>query len=44
MATGTPQEVAATEDSHTGEYLRKLVEPAAPKKKPARRRKIAAAA
>jgi excinuclease ABC subunit A len=44
MATGTPEEVAATEESHTGEYLRKLVEPAAPKKKPARRRKVAAAA
>ena len=45
MATGTPEEVAAVEQSHTGEYLRALVEPAAAKKKPSpRRRKVAAAA
>jgi excinuclease ABC subunit A len=45
MAAGTPEEVAAVADSHTGEYLRGLVEPAKPKKKaPARRRKVAAAA
>jgi excinuclease ABC subunit A len=45
MATGTPEEVAAVKRSHTGEFLRDLVKPAAaPKKKPARRRKVAAAA
>ena len=45
MATGAPEDVAAVEQSHTGEYLLKLVEPAAAKKKPSpRRRKVAAAA
>jgi excinuclease ABC subunit A len=44
MATGTPEDVAAIEDSHTGDFLRRLVEPAGAKKKPARRRKVAAAA
>jgi excinuclease ABC subunit A len=44
MAAGTPEDVAAVPDSHTGEFLRGLVEPAKPKKKPARRRKVAAAA
>jgi excinuclease ABC subunit A len=43
MATGTPEEVAAVEDSHTGDFLRRLVEPAEAKKT-ARRRKVAAAA
>ena len=28
MAAGTPEEVAAVEDSHTGAFLRRLVEPA----------------
>jgi excinuclease ABC subunit A len=45
MVTGTPEEVAAAKTSHTGEFLRALVKPApAVKKKPARRRKVAAAA
>jgi excinuclease ABC subunit A len=44
MAAGTPEEVAAVEGSHTGEYLQGLVQPAAPKKKATRRRKVAAAA
>jgi excinuclease ABC subunit A len=45
MATGTPEQVAAVEASHTGVFLRELVKPpAAAKKKPARRRKVAAAA
>jgi excinuclease ABC subunit A len=44
VAAGTPEEVAAVTGSHTGEFLRKLVEPDTPKKKPARRRKVAAAA
>jgi excinuclease ABC subunit A len=43
MAAGTPEEVAAVKGSHTGEFLRRLVEPAAAKK-PRRRRKVAAAA
>ncbi len=42
MATGTPEEVAAVEDSHTGEFLRGLVEPTPPKAR--RRRKVPAAA
>jgi excinuclease ABC subunit A len=45
MAAGTPEQVAAVDDSHTGAFLRALVEPAAAKKKPTRRRrKVAAAA
>jgi excinuclease ABC subunit A len=42
VATGTPEQVATIEGSHTGEYLRRLVEPAAPRKP--RRRRVAAAA
>jgi excinuclease ABC subunit A len=42
MATGTPEQVAAVKASHTGAFLRGLVKPAA--KKPARRRRVAAAA
>ena len=45
MATGTPEQVAGVEGSHTGSFLAQLVEPKAP---PARRRarapKVAAAA
>jgi excinuclease ABC subunit A len=45
MAAGTPEEVAANGESHTGEFLRGLVEPAKAKKKAGpRRRKVAAAA
>lgn len=44
MAAGAPEEVAAVTDSHTGEFLRGIVEPAAKKPRPARRRKVAAAA
>jgi excinuclease ABC subunit A len=44
MATGTPEQVAGVEDSHTGEFLRALVEPKAPPRRAARRRKVAAAA
>jgi excinuclease ABC subunit A len=39
VATGTPEQVAAVAESHTGDFLRRLVEPAAPRK-----RKVAAAA
>ena len=42
VATGTPEQVAAVADSHTGEYLRGLVEPAAPRRP--RRRRVPAAA
>jgi excinuclease ABC subunit A len=42
VVTGTPEQVAAVEGSHTGEYLRGLVEPA-PARKPPRRRVAAAA-
>ena len=41
VAKGTPEQVAAIEGSHTGEYLRKLVKAAAPAR---RRRKVPAAA
>jgi excinuclease ABC subunit A len=45
MAAGTPEEIAATEDSHTGRFLRELVEPAAPKaRRGGGRKKVAAAA
>jgi excinuclease ABC subunit A len=43
MATGTPEQVAAVKRSYTGAFLAGLVEAKA-KKKPARRRKVAAAA
>jgi excinuclease ABC subunit A len=44
MVAGTPEEVAAAPGSHTGEFLRHLVEPAAPPKPRRRPRKVAAAA
>jgi excinuclease ABC subunit A len=44
VAAGTPEEVAAVDDSYTGQFLSDLVEPAAPKKRGARKRKVAAAA
>jgi excinuclease ABC subunit A len=44
MAIGTPEQVAAVENSHTGEFLRTLVEPKAPARRAPRRRKVAAAA
>jgi excinuclease ABC subunit A len=42
MVAGTPEQVVATDGSHTGAFLRGLVEPAAPKAR--RRRKVPAAA
>jgi excinuclease ABC subunit A len=42
VATGTPEQIAATPGSYTGEFLRGMVEPARPRKRPAR--KVAAAA
>ncbi|MEX2023826.1 MAG: excinuclease ABC subunit UvrA, partial [Thermoleophilaceae bacterium] len=42
VATGTPEQVAATKGSHTGEFLVDIVKPAKPKRRP--RRKVAAAA
>jgi excinuclease ABC subunit A len=46
MAAGTPEEVAGVEDSHTGEFLRGLLEakPRSRRRAPARPRKVAAAA
>jgi excinuclease ABC subunit A len=47
IATGTPEEVAGTPGSYTGEFLQGLVEPAAPKAKRGagkRKRKVAAPA
>ena len=44
MAAGTPEEVAAIDGSHTGAFLRSLVQPARAKKPARRRRKVAAAA
>src|SRR5215218_3165046 len=38
VATGTPEEVAATETSHTGRFLADLVTPAAKKRRAPRRR------
>ncbi len=43
VALGTPEEVAGTPGSHTGEFLAALVEPAAPKARRTRRRAPAAA-
>jgi excinuclease ABC subunit A len=46
VATGTPEEVAGTPGSHTGEFLSRLVTPVTPKARrgTARRKKVAAAA
>ncbi len=43
VATGTPEEVAAVESSHTGRFLAELVEPAKPKRSPRKRREPVAA-
>jgi excinuclease ABC subunit A len=43
VATGTPEEVAAIEASHTGSFLASLVEPAKPKRATRRRREPVAA-
>jgi excinuclease ABC subunit A len=42
IATGTPEEVAAVEASHTGRFLAELVEPAKPKRARKRREPVAA--
>jgi excinuclease ABC subunit A len=44
MAWGTPEEVAAVPESHTGRFLHGLLPAAAPKPQRAPRRKVAAAA
>jgi excinuclease ABC subunit A len=44
IATGTPEEVAAEEQSATGRFLTRLVEPAAKKRRAAGRKRVAAAA
>ncbi len=43
VAAGTPEEIAGVEGSHTGEFLRGIVEPAAPRVRRRRRRAAAAA-
>ncbi|HEY8810009.1 MAG TPA: excinuclease ABC subunit UvrA [Solirubrobacterales bacterium] len=43
IATGTPEEVAAVEASHTGRFLAELVEPAKPKRAARKRRQPVAA-
>jgi excinuclease ABC subunit A len=43
VATGTPEEVAAVEGSHTGHFLAELLEPAKPKRTARRRREPVAA-
>jgi excinuclease ABC subunit A len=43
VALGTPEEVAGTPGSHTGEFLAALVEPAAPKVRRTRKRATAVA-
>jgi excinuclease ABC subunit A len=43
VATGTPEEVAAVEDSYTGRFLASLVEPPRAKRAPRRRREPVAA-
>jgi excinuclease ABC subunit A len=42
VATGTPEEIAAVELSHTGRFLAELVEPARPKRARKRREPVAA--
>jgi excinuclease ABC subunit A len=42
IATGTPEEVAASESSHTGHFLAPLLEPAKPKRARKRREPVAA--
>ncbi len=42
VASGTPEEVAANRDSHTGRFLAELVEPAKPKRARKRREPVAA--
>jgi excinuclease ABC subunit A len=42
VATGTPEEVAAVESSHTGRFLAGLLEPAKPKRSRKRRQPVAA--
>jgi excinuclease ABC subunit A len=43
VATGTPEEIAAVEASHTGRFLAELVEPAKPKRAVRKRREPVAA-
>jgi excinuclease ABC subunit A len=43
VAAGTPEEIAGAEGSHTGEFLRAIVTPAAPRVRRRRRRAAAAA-
>jgi excinuclease ABC subunit A len=44
VAQGTPEQVAATEGSHTGRFLAEIVKPAPKRKKRGTRAKVPAAA
>jgi len=39
VAQGTPEDVAGTKGSYTGEFLAEILQPAPPAKAPAKRRK-----
>ena len=41
MASGTPEEVAAVQESYTGRFLRELLPPEKPKPRRTTRRKVA---
>jgi excinuclease ABC subunit A len=43
VAKGTPEQVAAAEGSHTGDFLARIVKPAAPRRRPGREKVPAAA-
>jgi excinuclease ABC subunit A len=44
VASGTPEDVAAVPESYTGRFLAKVVEPKPPRRRPAKREKVPAAA
>jgi excinuclease ABC subunit A len=44
IGAGTPEEIAATPESYTGQFLAGIVEPKARKRRAPRREKVAAAA
>jgi len=44
VASGTPEQVAGVAASHTGRFLRELVQPARPARRRSARRDVAAAA
>jgi excinuclease ABC subunit A len=44
VASGTPEDVAAVPESYTGRFLARVVEPKPPRRRPAKREKVPAAA